>query len=409
MEIPEILAPAGSMEALETACLYGADAVYLGLKEGYSLRSDAKNFDMDELERAVTLAHSYGVKVYLTLNAYLHDDQLAALPDVIISAGDIGVDAFIISDIGVFSIAKELRPEIPVHISTQANTTNTRAINAWASLGVKRVILARELSSKEIANMRKNTDSELEIFVHGSICISISGRCLVSNYLCGRDANRGMCAQSCRWEYALVERKRKGEYMPVFEEDGFTFLYNSKDLCLMPVMDRVMELGLDGLKIEGRKKTILYVATTVSTYRKARDAWAKDSENFKVDPEWIEELKKITNRGYFLGFFEGQPSKDSIDCWFKDYTQTHHLAAKVLATQGDVTTFEARNPLIEGMELEWMSSCFKRRKFILNSANVDGFPSTYIKPNQIFTMKTPFRPKTGELIRKPFSQGDKVS
>jgi len=408
MKPPEILAPAGNMEALETACIYGADAVYLGLKEGYNLREGAKNFDMGELEKAVSFAHSQGVKVYLTLNTYPHDDEFVALPDIIRVAAEICVDAFIISDMGVLTLAKELAPEVPIHLSTQANTTNTRAVNAWGSLGVKRIILARELSSKEIARIRRHTALELEIFVHGSMCISISGRCLISNYLCDRDANRGMCAQPCRWDYALVERSKKGEYMPVFEEDGFTSLYNSKDLCLMPVMDKVMELNLDGLKIEGRGKTILYVATTASAYKKARDWWAENPERFKVDPEWTKELQKISNRGYFLGVFEGKPPKDSINYGFKGYTQTHHLAAKVLGTEGDLTRFEARNPLVEGMELEWMSACFKRQTFILGGAKVDGLSVTYIKPNQIFTMKTPFRPKVGELIRKPFSQGDKA-
>ncbi len=363
MKTPEILAPAGSMEALETACLYGADAVYLGLKDGFSLREGAKNFTLDDLKTAVGFAHARKVKTYLTLNTYPHDAELKTLPELIQYAQAIGIDAFIISDIGVLNLARDLAPETPIHVSTQANTTNSLAIAAWADLGAKRIVLARELSYEEIAQIRKYANIELEIFVHGSVCISIAGRCLISNYLCERDANRGACTQPCRWEYSLVERTRQGESMPIHEEDGFTFLYNSKDLCLMPVIDKVFSLGLDSLKIEGRGKTILYVATTVAAYKKARDAWQRDPEKFAVDPEWIEELKKITNRGYFSGGFCKETASNSINYDFKGYKQTHHLAVKILEVREGSLICEARNPLIEGMELEWMPSYLSSQTF----------------------------------------------
>ncbi|MBN2297638.1 MAG: U32 family peptidase [Deltaproteobacteria bacterium] len=391
-----------------SACLYGADAVYLGVKGDTNLRAGARNFTPDELEDAARFAHARGVKVYLTLNTYPHDTQMALLPEIILLARSSGIDAVIVSDIGVLSLVREIAPDMPVHLSTQANAVNTRAISAWAALGVSRVILARELSHEEMAHIRKSTCVELELFVHGSVCISISGRCLISNYLCSRDANQGACTQPCRWDYALVEKTRPDEYMPVEEEDGFTFLYNSRDLCLLPVMDRVMSLGIEGLKIEGRNKTSLYVATVVSAYRHARDAYLKDPENYHLKSEWMDEISKISNRGYFTGFFMGKPDQEGIDYNFKGYTQSHHLAAKVLGIQDEKTVFEARNPLIEGMELEWLSVSGARQVFSLKDAFSRGSMCTHIRPGEIFEMKTPFCPVPGELIRKPFSMGDKV-
>jgi len=408
MKMPEILAPAGNMEALQTACLYGADAVYLGVKGDTNLRAGARNFAIDELGEALSFAHDHGVRVYLTLNTYPHDTQMALIPEIILHARSLGIDAVIVSDIGVLSLVREVAPDMPVHLSTQANAVNTRAISAWATLGVSRVILARELSYEEIAHIRKGTGVELELFVHGSVCISISGRCLISNYLCGRDANQGACTQPCRWDYALMERTRPGEYMPVEEEGGLTFLYNSRDLCLLPVMDRVMSLNLDGLKIEGRNKTSLYIATVVSTYSQARDACLNDPENFSVRSEWMEEITKISNRGYFTGFFMGKPDQEGIDYNFRGYTQSHHLAAKVLGTKEGKTVFQARNPLVEGMELEWLSSEGAREVFPIKDAFCRDSLCTHIRPGDVFEMKTPFSPEAGELIRKPFSAGDKV-
>ncbi len=396
------------MEALQTACLYGADAVYLGVKGETNLRAGARNFSLEELGQAVSLAHASGVRVYFTLNTYAHDSQMELLAEIILTVHAFGVDAIIVSDIGVLSLIRELAPDMPVHLSTQANTVNSRAVQAWAKLGVTRVILARELSHGEIARIRENTTTELEIFVHGSVCISISGRCLISNYLCGRDANQGACTQPCRWDYALVERTRPGEYMPVVEEDGNSYLYNSRDLCLLPVMDTVMGLGANGLKIEGRNKTALYIATAVWVYRQARDAYLQDPQGFRVQPVWMDEIGKISNRGYFTGFFTGKPGHEGIDYTFRGYIQSHHLAAKVIGVKDGMTVLEARNPLIEGMELEWLSSKGLRQRFPLRDAAIGAERRTHIRPNEIFEMKTPFVPRVGELIRKPFSEGDKV-
>ncbi len=409
MKRPEILAPAGSMETLQTACIYGADAVYMGLRGDTSLRAFAKNFSPEGLREAVGFAHAKAVKVYLALNTYPHDRQYEGLPDLVrFAAQEADIDAVIVSDIGVLSLVRQLCPTLPVHLSTQANAVSAHAVNAWAALGVKRVILARELSKEEIKLIRKNTAIELEIFIHGSVCISISGRCLISNYLCDRDSNQGQCTQPCRWDYALVEKTRPGQYMPVEEEDGFTFLYNSKDLCLLPVFEEVMDLGLDGIKIEGRNKAPLYVATVVAAYRHARDEYLRDPAAFFVKPEWIEEIGRVSNRAYFTGFFIGRPDSTGINYGFKGYEQTHHLAAKVIGIEDGMTLMEARNPLIAGMELEWLSGDGTRQGFILDGALSEGAPIERIRPSQVFSVKTPFVPGQGELVRKPFSKGDKV-
>ncbi|MEN6473725.1 MAG: peptidase U32 family protein [Syntrophaceae bacterium] len=408
MQTPEILAPAGNREALETACLYGAEAVYLGLKGETSLRAKAANFSPDELVDAVTYAHGSGVKVYLTLNAYPHDSRLAQLSEAIEAAKAAGVDALIVADIGVLTLVRKQAPAISIHLSTQANAVNVPAVTAWASLGVTRVILARELGQAEIAHIRKHTAIELEIFVHGGICISMSGRCLISNYLCSRDANQGLCTQPCRWDYAVVERTRPGQYMPIIEEDGTTFLFNSKDLCLLPVWNQVMDLDLQGLKIEGRGRTPLYVATVTAVYRQARDAWLKNPEGFRVDEAWLEEVRKTSHREYFTGFFSGLPGQEGINYQFKGYEHSHHLAAKVIGLRNGRVVLEARNPLIEGMELEWLSSTSARQSFVLGGAMVEGEPVRTLKPNQVFELTLPFTPRVGELIRKPYSEGDKV-
>lgn len=408
MLTPEILAPAGNREALETACIYGAEAVYLGLKGETSLRAKADNFSPEELADAVAYAHGSGVKVYLTLNAYPHDSGMARVSEGIEAAKAAGVDAIIVADIGVLSLVRRQAPEMSIHLSTQANAVNVPAVAAWAELGVSRVILARELGRDEIAYIRTHSAVELEIFVHGGICISVSGRCLISDYLCSRDANQGLCTQPCRWDYAVVERTRPGQYMPVIEEDGTTFLFNSKDLCLLPVWDQVMGLGLNGLKIEGRGRTALYVATITAVYRQARDAWIKDPEGFTVDEAWLEEVRKTSHREYFTGFFSGPPGQEGINYRFKGYEHSHHLAAKVIGHRDGRAVLEARNPLIAGMELEWLSSTSARQGFVLEGAMVEGEPVRALKPNQVFDLELPFAPRPGELIRKPYSEGDKV-
>ena len=301
MKKPELLAPAGTMEKLQMALTYGADAAYLGGTQ-FGLRAFGGNFTNDEIRSAVQLAHGMGRKIYVTVNVFPHNDDFVTLPDYLRFLAEAGVDAVLVADLGVFMCAREVVPALPVHISTQANNVNWRTVRAWQELGAARVVLARELSREEIREIRRQTDVELELFVHGAMCISYSGRCLLSSYFTGRDANRGGCAQSCRWKYALVEESRPGEYYPVAEDARGTYIMNSKDLCLLPYLDEVIVSGIDSLKIEGRMKSVHYVASVVKAYRMALDA-ACTGAPYEVRSEWTEELGKVSHRAYTTGFF----------------------------------------------------------------------------------------------------------
>ena len=326
---PELLAPAGNMEKLKMAILYGADAVYLG-GEAYGLRAQGGNFSREELTEAARFAHERGKKIYVTVNVYPRNDELPALPEYLRFLRDAGADAILVSDLGVFSIAREVVPNLPVHISTQANTVNYAAVDAWARLGAERVVLAREASLAEIREIRRRSDAELELFVHGAMCISYSGRCLMSNYFTGRDANRGNCAQACRWRYALMEETRPGQYFPVEEDARGTYIFNSKDLCLMPYLAEVIESGVDSLKIEGRMKSVHYVASVTKAYRMAIDAYFEAPEAFAVDPTWLEELDKVSHRAYTDGFFHGGPPEDAQIYGSSSYTQTSDFVGLAL-------------------------------------------------------------------------------
>ena len=327
---PELLAPAGTLEKLRMAVLYGADAVYLGGKS-FGLRALGGNFSNEELAEAVTFAHAHAAKVYVTVNVYPHDGDLAGLPDYLYYLASIGVDALLVADLGVFSIARETVPELPLHVSTQANTVNSAAVKAWQALGASRVVLARELSIKEIAAIRKNVPVELEMFVHGAMCISMSGRCLLSNYFTGRDSNRGACAQSCRWRYALVEETRPGQYFPIEEDERGTYILNSKDLCLLPHLPELIESGVDSLKIEGRMKSVHYVASVTKAYRMAIDSYFEDPEHFAIDPAWTAELGKVSHRAYTTGFAFHQPTADDQIYGSSSYEQTSEFIGLVRA------------------------------------------------------------------------------
>ena len=300
MRIPELLAPAGDMERLQFALRYGADAVYLAGRR-YGMRAAAGNFDETELREAATLAHARGVKVYLTLNAIPRDLDLGGLPEFMALAQEIGIDALITADIGVFAMAGRYAPKVDRHISTQAGILNTESAKAWHDLGATRVILAREMSLDEIANLCANKPRELEteIFVHGAMCVSFSGRCLLSQYMAGRDANQGSCAQPCRWKYHLVEESRPGEYLEI-TEDGGTHILNARDLCMIEHLADIASTGVDSLKIEGRAKSFYYAAVVTNAYRRALDCIAAGQP---IDPRWIEEVKKVSHRHYSTGFF----------------------------------------------------------------------------------------------------------
>ena len=318
---PELLAPAGNMEKLKVAIRYGADAVYLGGK-AFGLRNLAGNFTREELVHAVDYAHRHGVKVYLTLNAFPDNGDLAALESYLEEIGEIPFDAFIAADPGVIALLAERFPGRDIHLSTQANTTNWRSARFWQSQWVKRVNLAREMSLEHIRETAGNCDLELEVFVHGAMCISYSGRCLLSSAMTGRDANKGECTQPCRWNYAIVEESRPGEYFPIHEDESGTFIFNSKDLCLIEQLPELVESGVDSLKIEGRMKGIYYAASVIRIYREALDSYWDDPGNYQLKPQWLEELSKISHRGYTTGFLLGKPrdvDHEYLSCYVRNF------------------------------------------------------------------------------------------
>jgi putative protease len=301
MKTPELLAPAGNFEKLRTALHYGADALYMGLSE-FSLRAKADNFRLDELEHVSRLIHRSGRKMYITVNIFPHNNDIALIKEHLLSLKSINPDAIIVSDPGVFELAGETIPEIPIHISTQANITNLRSAQFWERLGAKRLVLSRELTIDEIREIRDNVSLELECFVHGAICISYSGRCYISSFLTNRSANRGECTNSCRWNYVLMEESREGKYLPVYENEKGTYVLSSRDLCMIEHLDKLADAGIDSFKIEGRMKGINYVAGVVKTYREAIDSLA--SRPYKVKKQWLEELSMFSSRGYTTGMFE---------------------------------------------------------------------------------------------------------
>ncbi len=324
MRKTELLMPAGSLEVLKIAVIYGADAVYLG-GEAFGLRAKAHNFSLEKMKEGVEFAHSHGAKVYITANILAHNQDLEGVEEYFHQLKEVKMDALIISDPGIFMIARRVLPQVDIHISTQANNTNYGTYKFWYDLGAKRVVTARELSLEEIREIRRQipNDMEIETFVHGAMCISYSGRCLLSNFFTGRDANQGACTHPCRWKYALVEEKRPGEYLPVYENDRGAFIFNSKDLCMVEYIPELLEAGIDSFKVEGRMKTALYVATVARAYRKAIDDWSKGE--FKKNLEWYkEEIGKCTNREFTTGFFFGKPTEDAhiygSSTYVKNYT-----------------------------------------------------------------------------------------
>ena len=349
---PELLAPAGTMEKLQMALAYGADAAYLGGAQ-FGLRAFGGNFTNEEIRAAVRLAHAAGKKIYVTVNVFPHNDDLVSLPDYLRFLAEAGADAVLVADLGVFMLAREAAPALPVHISTQANNVNWRTVRAWQELGAERVVLARELSREEICEIRRHTSVELELFVHGAMCISYSGRCLLSSYFTGRDANRGSCAQSCRWKYALVESSRPGEYYPVEEDERGTYIMNSKDLCLLPYLDEIVDAGIDSLKIEGRMKSVHYVASVVKAYRMALDACLTGGSS-EVQEAWMTELGKVSHRAYTTGFFLGKTTEADQIYGSSSYEQTSDFVGLVRSYDAEnrLATVEQRNNMKLGQELE---------------------------------------------------------
>lgn len=357
MQKPELLAPGGSLEKLKTAIEYGADAVYIG-GEAFSLRVAAENFTMDEMKEGLQFAHERGKKVYLTANILPHNDDIEQFKTFIQEMRPLGFDAILIADPGLFDITQELAPELPIHISTQANNVNYRSAEFWYRLGAKRIVLAREMSFREIAEIRSKipADLELEAFVHGAMCISYSGRCLLSNYLTNRDANQGCCSHPCRWKYSLVEEKRPGQYMDVFENDRGTFIFNSKDLCMIEHIPELVQSGISSLKLEGRVKTSYYVATVVGAYRREIDRYFADPEHYKFNPEELEELCKVSHRPYTTGFYYHKPDSESQVYTSSSYIREYDLVGIVLDydPQTQIATVTQRNRFFRGDEVEIM-------------------------------------------------------
>ena len=353
----ELLIPASSLEVLKIAVIYGADAVYIG-GEVFGLRAKAKNFSMEDMAEGIQFAHEHGVKVYVTANILAHNGDLEGVREYFTQLKKIKPDALIISDPGIYTIAKEICPEIERHISTQANNTNYGTYQFWWNQGAKRVVTARELSLNEIAEIRKNIPDEMEIetFVHGAMCISYSGRCLLSNYFTGRDANQGACTHPCRCKYAVVEEKRPGEYLPVYENERGTYIFNSKDLCMIEHIPELIEAGIDSFKIEGRMKTALYVATVARTYRKAIDDYLTSPEKYKENMDWyLEQISNCTYRQFTTGFFFGKPSEESQiydnNTYIKEYT---YLGIVGERNEEGLYRIEQRNKFSVGEQIEVM-------------------------------------------------------
>lgn len=353
----ELLIPASCLEVLKTAVIFGADAVYIG-GEAFGLRAKAKNFSKDDMVKGIKFAHEHGVKVYVTANILAHNYDLDGVRKYFEELGEIAPDALIISDPGVFSIAKEVLPEMELHISTQANNTNYMTYRFWQAQGAKRVVSARELSLREIKEIRDNIpdDLEIETFVHGAMCISYSGRCLLSNFFTGRDANHGACTHPCRWKYAVVEEKRPGEYYPVYENDRGTYIFNSKDLCMIEHIPDLIASGIDSFKIEGRMKTALYVATVARTYRKAIDDYLESPEKYEENMSWyLDEISKCTYRQFTTGFFYGKPTSETQiydnNTYIKEYT---YLGIVSDVQEDGSFALEQRNKFLVGEIIEIM-------------------------------------------------------
>ena len=357
MRRPELLIPASSLEVLKIAVVYGADAVYIG-GEAFGLRAKAKNFSMEEIREGIAFAHAHDVKVYITANILAHNGDLDGVREYFAELREIKPDALIISDPGVYMIAKEVCPEIERHISTQANNTNYGTYRFWYEQGAKRVVSARELSLAEIKEIRANIpdDLEIETFIHGAMCISYSGRCLLSNYFTGRDANQGACTHPCRWKYAVVEEKRPGEYLPVYENERGTYIFNSKDLCMIEHIPELMESGIDSFKIEGRMKTALYVATVARTYRRAIDDYKQSPELYREHMAWYQEqISNCTYRQFTTGFFFGKPSDEAQiydnNTYVKEYT---YLGIVGEQNEEGLYRVEQRNKFSVGESIEVM-------------------------------------------------------
>ena len=402
----ELLAPAGDLEKLKTAIIYGADAVYFG-GEMFSLRAGAGNLTIEEMKEGVAFCHDRGKRAYLTINIFAHNEDIEPLTKYLNDVKDIGIDAFIVSDPGIIDLIQEIIPNAEIHLSTQANMTNYRTANFWHKMGVERLVLARELTFKEIEGIRANIpeDMELEAFVHGAMCISYSGRCLLSNFMIERDANRGACAHPCRWKYALVEEKRPGEYYPVEEDERGTYILNSRDLCMIEHLPKIIESGIMSAKIEGRMKSVFYVATIVHAYRKAIDAYFADPENYQFNPEWMNELKKVSHREFTTGFYFDKATNKDQDYQTSAYTRDYSFVGLVKSYDEETgyAVVEQRNKMTVGEEIEVFGPDIEFFKMniseIYDNESGEAMESAP-HPQQILKMKMDKPVKPNYILRK---------
>lgn len=395
----ELLAPAGDFEKLKTAIHYGADAVYLG-DSRFSLRGKAGNFNPDELREAVNYAHEHDKKVYVTVNIFPHNRDISDIEKHIEFLNNIRPDAVILSDPGIFAMFREKAPEINIHISTQANITNAESAKFWEGLGAKRLVLSRELSIDEIKEIRKKAKIELEVFVHGSICISYSGRCYISSFLAQRSGNTGECTNSCRWNYTLMEEKRQGEYFPVFEDDRGTYLMSSKDLCMIEHLPVLVDSGIDSFKIEGRMKGINYVAGVVKAYREAIDS-LDDKKEYKVNQRWLKELSMFSSRGYTTGMFFGKQPDADYNFDEESYRMSHELVGVVLEVNNGTAKVGLRNRVDVGDRIEYLTPGLEEKLFDIDLIkDIEGAVISSARNEDIVFIPVPKGVRQNDLIRR---------
>lgn len=404
MKRPELLAPAGDFEKLRTAIHYGADAVYIG-DSRFSLRGKAGNFNEAEMTEAVRYARERGAKVYVTVNIFPHNRDLPDVAEHLEMLRDIRPDAVIMSDPGIFAMFRERAPEIDIHISTQANVTNAGAARFWERLGAKRIVLSRELSIDEISEIRQGTGVELEVFVHGSICLSYSGRCYISSFLASRSANRGECTNSCRWNYVLMEEKRQGEYFPVYEDDRGTYVLSSRDLCMIGRLGLLSDAGIDSFKIEGRMKGINYVGGVVKAYREAVDAIGGPRDR-KTEKRWMRELSMFSSRGFTSGMFFGRQPDLDYNFDEETYRMSHELVGVVLEVDGEDAKIGLRNRLDRGDQVEFLSQGLEEKFFKVQCMRDDkNVEIDSARNTDIVFVKVPGGVRKNDLIRRARNSG----
>jgi len=399
---PELVAPAGNLEKLKIAINYGADAVYIGGKR-WSLRARTDNFTLPEIKKATDYVHKRNKKIYVALNIFAHDKHFIGLENYIKKLSNIGVDAYIVSDPGIISVIQKINPEANIHLSTQVSTSNQLSAEFWRKQGVKRIVLSRELSKTEIKSITKKTKCGIEIFVHGAMCIAHSGRCLLSSFMTGRSANLGDCAQPCRWKYFLNEETRQGEYLPVFEGERGTFIFNSKDLCLIEHIPEIFKTGAHAMKIEGRMKSLYYIACVIRVYREAIDEYASNPSKYRFRKIWLDELKKTSHRGYTKGFFLNKPNDEAQVYKSSSYIKNYEFVGIITKiVKSNIAKIEVRNKICVGDKLEVMDSRLKNdcEEIITQIRNKDNNEAAFANPNQIVFIKTKNKLKKGNLLRR---------